>query len=247
VVSNNQTIDLARVRLSRVAVRDAAGKSHQTGYTTNLEAGTITFTDVSAMAMPVVVEHRIEDYVQVRDLQISGELTFNRPLTHDYPLGSYISGAIEGGDRHARVSNLFDQKSWDGVSFKDAPDGPVAVASYDPSRAPIEITNAGGTSQRWVLQFTSSTTFRVIGETLGVIATGDINTDCAPINPTTNRPFFKIKALGWGSGWEIGNIVRMDTVGAIFSYWAVRTVQAGPEAGIEHSFALLARGDVDRP
>jgi hypothetical protein len=53
--------------------------------------------------------------------------------------------------------------------------------------------------------------------------------------------------LGWGSGWEIGNIVRMDTVGAIFSYWAVRTVQAGPEAGIEHSFALLARGDVDRP
>ena len=247
VVSNNQTIDLGRVRLSRVVVRDAENKAHQSGYTTNLEAGTITFTDVAAMSMPIVVEHRIEDYVMVRDLQITGELTFNQRLTHDYPLGSYISGAIEGGDRHARVSNLFDQKSWDGVSFKDAVDGPVAVASYDQSRAPIEITNAGGTSQRWVIQFTSSTQFRLIGEQVGVIATGDINTDFAPLNPTTNKPFMKIRALGWGTGWEIGNIVRIDTVGALYTFWAVRTVQAGPETGIEHSFALLGRGGVDRP
>lgn len=247
VVTNNQTIDLGRVRLSRVAVRDAAGKSHQAGFSTNLEAGTITFTDVSAMTMPVTVEHRIEDYVMCQDVQISGQLTFNQPLSHDYPMGSYISGAIEGGDRHARVSTVFDQKSWDGVSFKDAPEGAIALASYDQSRAPIEITNAGGTTERWVIQFTSSTQYRLIGEHVGVIATGDINTDFAPLNPTTNKPFMTIRSLGWGIGWEPGNILRINTVGALFSFWVIRTTQAGRESGIQHSFALLGRGGVDRP
>ena len=87
----------------------------------------------------------------------------------------------------------------------------------------------------------------MIGEHVGVIATGDINTVCAPINPATKKPYFSIPVLGWGSGWVPGNIVRINTVGAIYSFWAVRTIQAGPESGIEHSFAVLARGGVDRP
>ena len=142
---------------------------------------------------------------------------------------------------------MFDQKSWDGVSFKDAPEGSVALASYDQSRAPIEITNAGGTTERWVIQFTSTTQFRLIGEHVGVIATGDINTDFAPLNPTTNKPFMTVRSLGWGIGWEPGNIVRINTVGALYSFWVIRTIQAGRESGTEHSFTLLARGDVDRP
>ena len=246
-VSNSQTIDLGRVRLSRVAVRDSSGKHYQTGYTADLEAGRITFTDTSAMTMPVVVEHRIEDYVMATDVQISGEITFNRQLTHDYPLGSYISGALEGGDRHARVSQVFDQNTWDSATWSDAPVGNVAVASYDQGISPIEVTNAGCTTERWIVHFTSNTQFRVIGEHVGVIATGDINTVCAPINPATKKPYFSIPVLGWGSGWVPGNIVRINTVGAIYSFWAVRTIQAGPESGIEHSFAVLARGGVDRP
>ena len=246
-VSNNQTIDLGRVRLSRVSVHDAVGKTHLLGYTADLEAGRISFVDTSAMAMPIVVKHRIEDYVMATDVQITGEITFNRPLTHDYPLGSYISGALEAGDRHARVSLVFAQKSWDGSSFKDAIEGVAPVAKYDQSRAPIEITNAGGTTERWLLQFINASQYRLIGESVGVIATGDINSDLSPPNPATGKPFMTIKALGFSSGWEPGNIVRINTVGAIYPLWAVRTVQAGPESSIEHRFTLLARGDVDRP
>jgi hypothetical protein len=181
------------------------------------------------------------------DVQISGEITFNRQLTHDYPLGSYISGALEGGDRHARVSLVFAQKSWIDNSFTDALNGPAAIARYDQSASPIEITNAGGTSERWVLEFTSSTQYRVIGEHVGVIATGDINTVCSPLNPATGKPFMTIRPLGFGMGWVPGNILRINTVGAIYSFWGVRTIQAGPETGIEHSFSILARGGVDRP
>lgn len=247
-VSNHQTINLARVRLSRVVVRDANGVNHLTGLTVNLEAGTVTFTDVAAMTMPIVIEDRIEDMAVATDVQISGEITFNRALTHDYPKdGTYVSSALQASDRRARVSLDFVQQSWIDNAWADAPMGPLIPAKYDQSVSPIEITNAGGSTERWVLQFTSTSQFRVIGEHVGVIATGDINSVCAPTNPATGKPYFTIKPLGWGTGWAVGNILRINTVGALYPFWVVRTIQPGPETGIEHSFSILARGDVNRP
>ena len=247
-VNNNQTINLARVRLSRVAVRDANGINHLTGYTADLEAGTVTFTDVSSMTMPVVIEDRIEDMAVATDVQISGEITFNQALTHDYPKdGTYVSSALQASDRRARVSLDFVQQSWVDNAWVDAPNGPIPPAKYDQGVSPIEITNAGGSTERWVLQFTSTSQFRVIGEHVGVIATGDINAVCAPLNPATGKPYFTIKPLGWGQGWAVGNILRINTVGALYPFWMVRTIQPGPETGIEHNFSILARGDVNRP
>ncbi|MEG0937906.1 MAG: hypothetical protein RSE32_03145 [Comamonas sp.] len=247
-VSNGQTINLARTRLSRVTVRDAASKNHLTGYTPNLEAGTVKFTDVAAMTMPIVIEDRIEDMAVATDVQISGEITFNRALTHDYPKdGTYVSSALQASDRFARVSLAFAQQTWIDNVWADAPAGPGIAAKYDQGVSPIAITNAGGSTERWVLQFTSTTQFRVIGEHVGVIATGDINTVCAPLNPATGKPYFTIDPLGWGSGWAIGNILRINTVGALYPFWVVRTIQPGPETGIEHHFSILARGDVNRP
>ncbi|WP_218239761.1 hypothetical protein [Comamonas fluminis] len=247
-VSNNQTINLARTRLSRVAVRDANGTNHLTGFTANLEAGTVSFTDVAAMTMPIVIEDRIEDMATATDVQISGEITFNRALTHDYPKdGTYVSSALQASDRFARVSLVFAQKTWVDNAWSDALMGQEPPAKYDQSVSPIEITNAGGTTERWVLEFTSTTQYRVIGEHVGVIATGDINTVCAPLNSATGKPFLTIHPLGFGGGWAIGNILRINTVGALYPFWIVRTIQPGPETGIEHNFSILARGDVNRP
>ncbi|WP_315127200.1 hypothetical protein [Comamonas antarctica] len=246
--NNGQTINLARTRLSRAVVRDNTGTAVYTGYSTDLEAGLLTFSDVSGMAAPVTIEDRIEDMAVVRDVQISGELTFTRPMTHNYPTtGTYVSSAIEFGDMKARVPVTFDQASWDGVTWADTPVSAVAPATYNTTLAPIIVTNEGASTERFALQFTSSTQFRVIGEHVGGIATGDINTDCAPINPATGAPYFTVRALGWGTGWSAGNILRINTIGPLGSVWAVRTTQPGPEAGINYTFDLLARGDVDRP
>jgi hypothetical protein len=76
---------------------------------------------------------------------------------------------------------------------------------------------------------------------------GSINSDLAPINPATDVPYFTLHAVGWGIGWAAGNILRINTVGAMFPVWVVRTIQQGPNSGTEHSFTLLSRGDVDRP
>ena len=110
----------------------------------------------------------------------------------------------------------------------------------------FSITSGGAITERWALVFTNTTTFNIVGEHVGVIGTGNINSTCAPVNGATNAPYFTLSALGWGIGWSVGNILRINTVGAMTPIWVVRTVQQGPNTGIQHSFTLLSRGDVDR-
>lgn len=247
VVSNGQTINCARTRLSRVRVVGHDGVVIHTGYSANLEAGLVTFTDVTGYSQPVTVEHRIEDMVVVRDVQITGELTFTRPLTHDYAApGSYVSSALVAGDIFARVPVLFDQQTW-GSKWQDTPDGAVALASYNAAQYPVQVTNRGAVSERWLLRFTNTTTYDVIGEHVGQVATGSTGAVCAPINPAAGVPYFTLDPLGWGAGWAAGNCLRFNTVGAQIPLWCVRTVQQGPETVPNDSFTLLVRGDVDAP
>lgn len=245
-VSNGQTIDCARVRLSRVRVVGDDGTVIHTGYTTDLDAGTVTFTNVSGYSQPVTIEHRIEDMGVVREAQINGAVSFTRPLTHDYPLGSFVSSALVAGDLKSRVSTFFDQTTWGNV-WSSSVIGTSATGTYNAVASPLIVTNAGAVTERWALVFTNSTTFQVIGEHVGVIGTGSTGTATSPINPVTSQPYFVVPALGWGTGWAAGNVLRFDTVGAMAPVWVVRTVQQGPNTGTEHSFTLLSRGDVDRP
>ena len=246
-VSNGQTIDLARVRLSRVRVIGDDGATINTGYTADLEAGTVTFTNVSGYSQPVTIEDRIEDMVLITDVGIDGSLKFGRQVTHAYPVpGSYVSSALMTGDLRSRNSVLFDQASWDG-SWVDTQVGSAATGTYNDILSPIEVSNVGASTERFALRFTSTTAFQIIGEHVGVIGTGTITTDTSPINPATSEPYFTVRALGWGTGWSVGNILRINTVGALFPLWIARTVQPGPEAGINYSFSLLTRGSVDRP
>jgi hypothetical protein len=181
----------------------------------------------------------------VRQTDINGEITFTRPMTHNYPLGSYVSSALVAGDLFARVPLVFDQSSWNGT-YSDTP-GTTATATFNNTTYPITVTNRGAITEKWVAQFTSSTAFNIIGENVGVIATGNTSADCSPINPNTSAPYFTIPALGWGSGWATGNVLRFNTVGSMFPVWVVRTVQQGPETVTDDSFVILVRGDVDTP
>ena len=243
-VSNGQTVNLGRERVARARVIGANGNTITTGYTTNLDAGTVTFTDVSGYSQPVHIEHRIEDMALCSDAQINGELALTRPLTHDFPLGSYISSALIAGDLHARVSVFFDQQTWTG--WYDTLQGSVATGTYNKTQYPVEVSNRGAIQERWEIVFTNSTTVNVIGETVGQIVTGHaIVNDLAPVNPETGVPYFSIDALGWGAGWSAGNVVRMNTVAANYPVWVARTVLQGNPTVQSDQFTLGVRGDVD--
>lgn len=245
-VSNGQTLNAGRTRLSRVRVIGNDGLVIDTGYTADLDLGTITFTDVTGYSQPVTVQHRIEDTVLVSDAQISGQISFTRPSTHVYPVpGSYISSALVAGDVSARTSLVFDQPTW-GNTWSDTPSGSLS-ATFDAVTYPITVTNLGALTERWAIVFTNTTSFNVIGEHVGVIATGNTGTNCAPTNPATGAPYFTIPAAGWGLGWATGNVLRFNTVGAVVPVWVARTILQGPETVVDDDFTILVRGDVDRP
>jgi len=246
-VSNAQVINCGRTRLSRVRVIGDDGQVIDTGYTADLDAGTVTFTDVSGYSQPVTVEHRIEDMAMVSDVQINGEVSFTRQISHEYPVpGSYLSSALVAGDVRARTQLVFDQLSWNNV-WADEQIGSAATGSFNSALHPITVNNLGALTERWAVVFINSTNFNVIGEHSGVIATGNTSADCAPLNPATSTPYFTIPYLGWGLGWATGNVLRFNTIGAQVPLWVVRTVLQGPETVVDDSFQIIVRGDVDRP
>jgi len=245
--SNGQVIDTGRVRLSYAKLFDGNGDPVPTDrYTVDLDAGTVILVDVSGLVTPLSLEDRIEDMALVSDLEINGTLQLTRALSHAYPAGSYVSSALVIGDMWARVGGFFSQATWTG-EWSDERIGSDTTGKYNRTAYPIEVTNKGTITERWAIIFTSSTTFKLVGEYVGQIALGDITSDFAPLNPETGEPYFVVRAGGWGSGWATGNVLRMNTIGANYPIWVARTVLQSEAASGSDRFRICIRGDVDTP
>ncbi|MGO4608483.1 hypothetical protein AB4142_19305 [Variovorax sp. 2RAF20] len=248
VVANGMTLDAGRGRLSRAKLIGGDGVTLETGYTRNLDAGTVTFTDVSGYVQPVVYEHRIEDLLTVSDVGIDGRLAFAGRVTHDYTAGdTYVSSALPMGDVKARVSLLFDQQTWSGA-WSDSLIGAAADATFNDIDFPVTVTNKGAVTERWRIQINAGgTTYNLIGEHVGQIVTGQsMAVDCSPLGPS-GVPYMTIPAAGFGSGWAAGQLIRFNTVAATFPFVPIRTVQMGAETVLDDSFEILVLIGVDRP
>lgn len=206
-----------------------------------------TGSDLTGLAQPFTVEHRIEDMMLCSVADISGKLTFTRALTHEFPANtSFVSSSLVIGDVFARAYNSFEQSSWTSV-WSNTLIGSAPTANYNETLSPIQVTNDGAITERWALIFTNTTTFNIVGEKTGVIGTGTTGTTAAPINPATGKPYFSIPSAGWGSGWATGNVYRFNTAACGAGLWIVRTVLQGPPTLQDDKFTLAFRGDVDRP
>lgn len=247
-VTAGQQLNVGRTRLSRLWVEDNTGKAlPESLYQVNLDAGTVKLStplDLAGFTQPLMAGHRIEDMSLVTDVEISGRLTLARPLSHDYDNDSVVSSALIAGNIWSRVLNVFDQKTWTGA-FSNNLIGDETAAQYNATDFPLSVTNRGAIEQRWAIVFTSSTAFKVIGEYVGQIAVGNTETECAPINPNTKVPYFRLNPLGWGSGWATNNVLRFNTQGANFPIWVIRTVLQSVAAQDEDQFELQLRGNVN--
>jgi hypothetical protein len=242
---------LGRERIASVRVKDALGVVvPDTLYTALLDPGTLTVpvgSVITSYTQPLTVEHRIEDMLLCSSADISGQLKFTRSLTHNFPADtSFVSSAMPFGDLFARVYGMLEQATWTSV-WSDTLIGSVIIPQFNDAQYPIAVTNAGAIKERWALIFTNTTSFRVIGESVGEIGTGNTANPCAPNNPATGVPYFTLPALGWGAGWAAGNVLRFNTDACGTPFWAVRTVLQGPASIDSDQFTLAFRGDVDRP
>ncbi|WP_180113410.1 hypothetical protein [Acinetobacter sp. YH12073] len=261
VIHNTQRIDVdsplpltsfnvGRMRLSYIKLYDHTGKPVDPNmYQTDPDLGDVTLLgnfEASAYELPIVAEHRIEDAGMCLDVQINGELTLNIPISHTYSTGqTFVSSAMIIGDMQARTHTVFSQASWSNL-WTNERQGSVINAQYNDVMYPIEVSNMGAIEEKWALIFTSATEFRIIGESVGQIGTGNTTSDTAPPNPSDGTPYFKVKALGFGGGWSSGNVLRFNTAGANFPIWAARTVKQGISSVIDDSFQIQVRCGVDR-
>ena len=252
--TGGQVINFNRANQAEVYIEGANGnRLAPDQYTLDTDAGTLTLADplslidseANAVNEPLQVYNRVEDMGLATDVQIGGQISLNIPLSQDYTAGDTIaSAALLYGDLRARAHNAFHQKTWSGA-WADDRVGDDTTAKYNLVSNPIEITNQGAIKERWAIRFTSSTSFEVIGETVGVVATGNISIDLAPTNQATGEPYFTIRSSGWGSGWVSGNTLRFNTDGGQAPFWVARTIVAGRAVEETDQFATQNRGDAD--
>ncbi len=252
--TSGQTINLNRQNQAEVYIEGANGnRLSSEQFTLDTDAGTLTLADplslvddeANAVTEPLQVFDRVEDMGLATDVQIGGQISLNIPLSQDYAEGTTIaSAALLYGDLRARAHNAFHQKSFNGV-WEDERVGDDTTAKYNLVSNPIEVTNQGAIKERWAIRFTSSSSYEVIGETVGVVATGNVTTDSAPTNQATGAPYFTIRKEGWGSGWVSGNTLRFNSDGGQAPFWVARTIVAGRAVEEEDQFATQNRGDAD--
>lgn len=244
------TYDLNDQRISWAELEDANGtKVPFDLYTVDYDYGRVTLGGdfvLGNLVAPLIVKYRYQDMGLIRDVQINGQLTFTKPLTHNYDaVDTIVGSALVIGDMQARYTRKFVQGSWSNT-WADEPTGAGILANYNDALYPITVTNKGAIQERWSLIFTSGTDFRMVGEYSGQIGTGNVNADYAPINPVTGAPYFIIKKEGWGAGWANGNVLRFNTIAANFPVWVIRTVKQSEPAVLSDQFQIMLRGDIDR-
>lgn len=251
------TLQLDRAQQAEIEVVDGAGTVLRAdSFTVDRELGTVTWANPlvlqdeegNPLGLPLIVRDRVEHMALCTEVQITGQLGFSAPLPWDLPAGeAMVSSAVAWGDLQSRIHTWFTQQTWSqgAPNWADAPIGNTTTAQYNQLSYPPIITNAGGIAGKWALVFTSSTAFNVVEERLGVIATGNTSTDCAPINALTGQPYFTIRREGWGSGWAAGNAVRFNTDSALGPMWCIRTVISGQGTVDDDKFELQVRGDAD--
>lgn len=245
-----QTYTLDDARISFLEIEDSNGvKVPYDMYTVDYDYGKFTLSGdfaLNALVAPLTAVYRYQDMGLIRDVQISGQITFTKPLTHNYDAADTIVGsALVIGDMQSRYTKKFVQSVWNSTWTDEATGAPL-TANYNNALYPILVTNNGAIQERWALVFTSNTDFRIVGETSGQIGTGSVNTDTAPINPVTAAAYFEVKKEGWGAGWVSGNVLRFNTIAASYPIWAIRTVKQSEPSVISDDFQIMLRGDIDR-
>lgn len=241
---------MGRERIAALVLRTATGARVSGAlFNVDFDAGTLVVpveSDLTGLAQPFTAHHRIEDEILVLKADLSGLLTLVSGLTHDYPAGtSFVSGKLRKGDLFARAFLYIEQATWTGV-WSDALIGSEPTASYNSTDYPFVVTSRGAITERWAIIFLSSTTVRIVGESVGQIVNSvSINADISPLNPQTGAPYFTIPALGWGGGWSAGNVLRTNTAAAGAPAWIARTILPGSASVASDSAIIAFRADVD--
>lgn len=242
-------VNCERTHVTWVTLVDATGTAvPSTGrFALNSEAGTVTFAnplDLAGFTQPLTLYHTIADRSVITDLDISGIITFSKQLRHNYSAGAMVSSALQLRTLQADWDTLFSQQAWLN-SWSDTRQGNPITAQYNYTQFPPLVTNHHATRQRYALIWKNGTQYDCIGESIGYVGSGDKNSDFSPTNLLTGGPLFTLRALGFGSLWSAGNVLRVNTDQvAEKSIWCLMSINPSDPGGLD-KFEIRILGDIN--
>jgi hypothetical protein len=256
-IAPGQTVSAGRNRLYQVRVLDANGlivpASNTTWAETRNDANGLTGIafassglNLTAYTQPFTLYHQVIDRARVLDVDISGRISLQGLLSHDYPADtSYISTALPLGNMLVSVPVHFTQETWNGV-WSDTRIGNEPMMQYDSANFPLLLLNEGAIQERWAIILTGTTTYKLISENLGIVAQGiSVSQDFSPTNPLTGKPYFHAQAGFLGLGGSVGNVFRFNTTAANRPVWPIVTVLPGEASSGEDQFTVQVIGNAE--
>ena len=154
-------------------------------------------------------------------LTVSGELGYNFSAT------TTVVSTIVDLDNVEASSSGWTESSTSGT--------------YDETTYPVTTYNVGTVTDSWTLTFSDANNFSIAGTVTGSVGSGDISTNCRPINGSSY--YFSLDKDGWGGSWAAGDTVTFNTVHAGKGFWVKEVVPAGIASYSNNTVRLDWRGE----
>ncbi len=143
--------------------------------------------------------------------------------TVEYTLAAGVTGTFTTA---AKVANVYAREEDVTPTVEDWTETADGDGEYDEAGSPLELHNVGTIDDDWTITFTSETAFEIAGLISGVVGTGNVSGDAAPINADTATPYFTLPAAGWSGTWAADDTVTFTTRPAAIPFWLVQHVPA---------------------
>ena len=249
-VGSGVTVSSGVQNVTELKVVDSKGVyMSEAMYTENVAAGTLAFksnVSTAGLSNPLSLEV-IESEINIVASSSQYEITLQNPVKRSYKKehNAIFGSCLLLGEIKAGVTNSFSMTPWANV-FEDTTTSSVS-ARYDFANFPIEIYNNQSVTERYAFVFTDSTTFNVVSEGGGVVASGKTSIDFELKNPATGEVIFKLLRGGWGTGWQAGQALRINIKGGCQGIWLVRSVQRSESVTTDSDkFCIMLKGDATK-
>jgi hypothetical protein len=143
--------------------------------------------------------------------------------------GTRVSAVIEFGDLTAEFDTFVVTAAGTGT--------------YDEVSFPPEMDNIASIEQNWTLTFSDATNYTASGDTVGSVGSGTVGGDFAPTNPDFGRPYFTLRAAGFGGTFQNGDTITFHTVPASVPVWHKRIIPAGAASLAGNQAITVLRGE----
>ena len=163
---------------------------------------------------------------------ISGDPTYSGDVATITLVGTLANGYTTST---TRVSSVYKPPA----SVDSSVDGlTVTSASGGTYTGTILADSIGGIEDDWTLTFTSPTAFNITGAYKGLVGTGTVSANTAPVNTNFTKPFFTLPSSGFGGNFEVGDTIEFSTHPAMIFIWYKQIVPANSGSLTGNSFIL---------